>query len=144
MNQIIVNILVLFKWDIPAIIFHVIVKIQAYTGMQVFVVIKFLQLNYWNSESLRDMIDDTIKQPRFKIEYKNVDELYDQMENIGWSISEINVKRLIEILKKTKEGEFRKGVCLKVTYKGNDISINLEKLKEAVRILNKEKIKTNQ
>lgn len=45
--------------------------------------------------------------------------------------------KLIEILKKTKEGEFRKGVCLRVMYKGQEIAINLEKLKEYSEILEK-------
>ncbi len=43
--------------------------------------------------------------------------------------------RLIEILKKTKEGEFRKGVCLRVTYKWKEIAINLDMLKEYSEIL---------
>ena len=60
--------------------------------------IKYLQSNYWNSETLRDAIDDVIKQPKFKIEYKNVDDLYNQLTQIGWGISENNVKKLIQIL----------------------------------------------
>jgi len=36
----------------------------------------------------------------------------------------------IEKLDKIRENEFRKGVNLKVTYKGSVIDINLEKLKE--------------
>lgn len=43
--------------------------------------------------------------------------------------------KLIDILNKTKEGEFRKGVCLRVTYKKEEIPINLEKLKEYAEIL---------
>lgn len=38
--------------------------------------------------------------------------------------------RDIESLEKVRENEFRKGVNLKVTYKGEIININLEKLKE--------------
>src|SRR3989338_8255606 len=34
------------------------------------------------------------------------------------AIKEYEMFKLIDVLKKTKEGEFRKGVCLKVTYKG--------------------------
>ena len=67
--------------------------------------IKYLQSNYWNSESLRDAIDDVIKQPKFKIEYKNVDDLYNQLTQIGWGISEDNVKRLIQILQNKNELE---------------------------------------
>jgi hypothetical protein len=38
--------------------------------------------------------------------------------------------RKIEELRKERIGEFRKNVCLKVMYKGQEININLEKLKE--------------
>jgi len=43
--------------------------------------------------------------------------------------------RLIDALKKTKENEFRKGVCLKITYKWEEIEVNLEKLKEYSEVL---------
>ena len=67
--------------------------------------IQYLQTNYWNSEALRDMIDDVIKQPKFKIEYKNVDNLYNELTQIGWGISEKNVKELINVLNNGKELE---------------------------------------
>lgn len=71
--------------------------------------------------------------PKLKIDllkekFKNNPEVMD-------AIKEYEMFKLIEILKKTKEGEFRKGVCLKVSYKGEEISINLEKLKEYSEIL---------
>jgi len=59
---------------------------------------EYLQSNYWNSEALRDIIDDVIIQPRFKIEHKSVDGLYNELTQIGWGISEKNVKKLINIL----------------------------------------------
>ena len=43
--------------------------------------------------------------------------------------------KLIDILEKTKEGEFRKGVCLRVNHKKAEVAINLEKLKEYAEIL---------
>ena len=43
--------------------------------------------------------------------------------------------REIEKLEKMRENEFRKGVNLKVFYKGNEININLDKLKEYADIL---------
>ena len=43
--------------------------------------------------------------------------------------------KLIDILKKTKEGEFRKGVCLRITYKMKEVAVDLEKLKEYSEIL---------
>jgi len=67
--------------------------------------IQYLQTNYWNSEALRDMIDDVIKQPKFKIKYKNVDNLYNELTQIGWGISEKNVKELINVLNNGKELE---------------------------------------
>ncbi|MFW5847054.1 MAG: hypothetical protein ACOCUU_02740 [Nanoarchaeota archaeon] len=38
--------------------------------------------------------------------------------------------RKIETLRKTRIGEFRKNVCLKVLFKGEEVDIDLEKLKE--------------
>lgn len=43
--------------------------------------------------------------------------------------------RDIESLEKVRENEFRKGVNLKVTYRGEIININLEKLKEYSTVL---------
>lgn len=43
--------------------------------------------------------------------------------------------KIIDSLQKTKEGEFRKGVCLTITYKWKEVSVNLEKLKEYSEIL---------
>lgn len=43
--------------------------------------------------------------------------------------------RDIESLEKVRENEFRKGVNLKVTYKGQIVNINLDKLKEYSSIL---------
>jgi hypothetical protein len=45
--------------------------------------------------------------------------------------------RDVEKLEKVRENEFRKGVNLKVTYKGEIININLDKLKEYSQILEK-------
>lgn len=43
--------------------------------------------------------------------------------------------RSLESLEKVREGEFRKGVNLRVTYRGEIININLDKLKEYSQIL---------
>ncbi len=45
--------------------------------------------------------------------------------------------RDIEKLEKVRENEFRKGVNLKVTYKGQIINVNLDTLKEYSQILEK-------
>ena len=66
---------------------------------------------------------DVIKQV-----FKNNKEIMDAMEMY-------EMFKLIDNLNKTKEGEFRKGVCLKVTYKWKEVAINLEKLKEYSEIL---------
>lgn len=50
-------------------------------------------------------------------------------------LNEYEMFKLIDVLPKTKENEFRKGVCLRVTYKWKEISINLDKLKEYSEIL---------
>jgi hypothetical protein len=59
---------------------------------------KYVQENYWNSNSLKDAIDDLIEnyQPLFKIEYKNTNYLYNQLIELNWSISEKNIENLIE------------------------------------------------
>ena len=43
--------------------------------------------------------------------------------------------KLIDILKKGKEGEFRKGVCLRIMYRREEIRVDLDKLKEYSEIL---------
>lgn len=53
------------------------------------------------------------------------------------AVKEYEMFKLIDVLKKTKENEFRKGVCLGVLYKGEIIAVNLEKLKEYSEILEK-------
>ncbi|MFA5992430.1 MAG: hypothetical protein WC796_01845 [Candidatus Pacearchaeota archaeon] len=45
--------------------------------------------------------------------------------------------RRIEVLTKESEGEFRKNVALKVTYRGEVVKINLDKLKEYSLLLEK-------
>ena len=45
--------------------------------------------------------------------------------------------RDIEGLEKIRESEFRKGVNLRVTYKGEEVNINLDKLKEYAETLEK-------
>ncbi len=56
-------------------------------------------------------------------------------EEIQETLELYDMFRLIDILKKTKENEFRKGVCLRVMFKGKEIPINLDKLKEYSKIL---------
>ena len=51
------------------------------------------------------------------------------------ALNEYELFKLIDVLPKLKENEFRKGVCLRVTYKGIEIPINLDKLKDYSEIL---------
>ena len=81
----------------------------------------------------KKMVKSIPTAPKLKIDvlketFKNHPEVMD-------AVKEYEMFKLIEVLKKTKEGEFRKGVCLKVTYKGVETQVNLEKLKEYSEIL---------
>jgi hypothetical protein len=66
---------------------------------------KYVEKNYWNPESLKDSINDLIHehQPKFKIEYKDTNNLYNELTQIGWGVSEKNVERLISILRNGDE-----------------------------------------
>jgi len=81
----------------------------------------------------KKMVKSLPTAPKLRIDvlketFKNQPEVMD-------AVREYEMFKLIEVLKKTKEGEFRKGVCLKVTYKGIETAVNLEKLKEYSEIL---------
>lgn len=56
--------------------------------------------------------------------------IYSKDELISNVLGMYELFRDIENLDKVRENEFRKGVNLKVTYKGDTININLDKLKE--------------
>ena len=81
----------------------------------------------------KKMIKSIPSAPKPKIEaikqtFKNVPEVID-------AVKEYEMFRLIDGLNKKREGEFRKGVCLRVMYKGEEIPINMDKLKEYSEIL---------
>ena len=61
-----------------------------------------------------DLIRETFKDEKLVIETLNLYEMF----------------RRVEELKRESEGEFRKNVALKVSYRGEVVKINLEKLKE--------------
>jgi len=71
--------------------------------------------------------------PKLKVDA--VKEIFRKNPEVIDAIMEYEMFKLIDILKKTKEHEFRKGVCLGVMYKGKEIKIDLEKLKEYSEIL---------
>ncbi len=53
------------------------------------------------------------------------------------ALNEYEMFKLIDVLQKTKESEFRRGVCLRVLYKGEEVAVNLEKLREYAETLEK-------
>tara|TARA_Y100000310_G_scaffold336920_2_gene422698 strand:- start:1075 stop:1530 length:456 start_codon:yes stop_codon:yes gene_type:complete len=71
--------------------------------------------------------------PKLKLDL--IKEIFKKEEDIMDAVKEYEMFKLIEILKNTKAGEFRKGVCLTVIYKGEEIRIDLDKLKEYAEIL---------
>ena len=81
----------------------------------------------------KKMIKSIPKAPKLKIDL--LKSTFSDNSEVQDAIELYNMFKLIDTLKKTKEGEFRKGVCLRVTYKWKEIAINLEKLKEYSEIL---------
>ncbi|MBD3253432.1 hypothetical protein GF386_06875 [Candidatus Pacearchaeota archaeon] len=81
----------------------------------------------------KKLIKEIPTAPRSRLEI--LKEKFKDDPEVSDAIKEYEMFKLIDVLKKTKEGEFRKGVCLKVTYKGEEIEINLDKLKEYSEIL---------
>jgi hypothetical protein len=73
--------------------------------------------------------------PKLKIDA--IKELFKKNPDIINAVKEYEMFRLVETLQKTKENEFRKGVCLKIMYKGEQIAIDIEKLKEYADTLEK-------
>jgi len=63
--------------------------------------------------------------------------LFKKDENFSKTLDTFEMFRKIEELKKERIGEFRKNVCLKIIYKGEEINVNLEKLKEYADMLEK-------
>lgn len=73
--------------------------------------------------------------PRAKLVQLN--KLYANEPIVAKTLELYELFRDIEKLEKVRENEFRKGVNLKVTYKGQVININLDTLKEYSQILEK-------
>ena len=71
--------------------------------------------------------------PKLRIDL--IKEIFKDDEDVMDAVKEYEMFKLIEILKKSKAGEFRKGVCLTVMYRGEETRIDLEKLKEYSEIL---------
>ena len=71
--------------------------------------------------------------PKLKLDL--IKEIFKKEPDVMDAVKEYEMFKLIDILQKTKVGEFRKGVCLTVTYKGEEIRIDLLMLKEYSEIL---------
>jgi hypothetical protein len=70
-----------------------------------------------------------------KLRIDAIKELFKKNPEVINAITEYEMFKLIDPLVKTKEGEFRKGVCLRVMFRGKETAINLDKLKEYAEIL---------
>ena len=81
----------------------------------------------------KKMIKSIPTAPKLKIDL--IKEAFKNSSEVMDAVKEYEMFKLVEVLKKTKEGEFRKGVCLRITYKGVETQVNLEKLKEYSEIL---------
>jgi hypothetical protein len=81
----------------------------------------------------KKLLKDIPSAPKLKIDKLKI--VFSDVPEVINAVKEYEMFKLIDVLKKTKEGEFRKGVCLKVTYKGEETPINLDKLKEYSEIL---------
>jgi len=66
--------------------------------------------------------------PRAKL--MQLKKIYEKEEVISETLKLYELFRDLDSIEKVRENEFRKGVNLKVTYKGEVININLDKLKE--------------
>lgn len=71
--------------------------------------------------------------PKLKID--EMREIFKKKPEIIQAIDIYDMFKLIDILQKAKENEFRKGVCLKIQYRGQEVKVDLEKLKEYSEIL---------
>jgi len=71
--------------------------------------------------------------PKLKLDL--VKEIFKDIPEVMDAVKEFEMFKLIDILKNTKAGEFRKGVCLTVLYKGEEVRVDLDKLKEYAAIM---------
>lgn len=81
----------------------------------------------------KKMIKKIPTAPKLKIDM--VKQVFRKNPEVIDAVEQYEMFKLIDALKKTKEGEFRKGVCLRVTYKWQEVQINLDKLKEYSQLL---------
>lgn len=92
--------------------------------------------------SLEKLIEKAAKQKKWKpvpdaprARLLQLKKIYENDKLISEVLDMYELFRDIEKLEKVRENEFRKGVNLKVFYKGQEININLEKLRSYADIL---------
>jgi hypothetical protein len=66
--------------------------------------------------------------PKLKLDFLR--ETFKKHPEVIAALDEYLMFKLVDVLKNTKEHEFRKGVCLTLTYKMEEVPINLDKLKD--------------
>ncbi|HJX50604.1 MAG TPA: hypothetical protein VJ438_04025 [Candidatus Nanoarchaeia archaeon] len=109
-------------------------------------VIKNLLLRW--SKMIETAIEDILKHAKKKKKIKlipaspirKMDEirgLFKKDANFMETMEFYEMIRKIDELRQERIGEFRKNVCLKLYYKGNEININLEQLKKYAEMLEK-------
>jgi hypothetical protein len=70
-----------------------------------------------------------------KLKLDSIKKIFQNNPAVLDAVEEYEMFKLIDVLKKDKENEFRKGVCLRISFRSKEIAINLEKLKEYSEIL---------
>jgi len=73
--------------------------------------------------------------PKLKIDL--IEKTFAKYPEVIDALNEYKMFKLIDVLPKTKESEFRKGVCLRITYKMQEVAVNLDKLKEFAEVIDK-------
>lgn len=63
--------------------------------------------------------------------------IFKKDEDMQKALDVYEMFRKIEELKKERIGEFRKNVTLRISYRGEEVNVNLEKLKEYAEMLEK-------
>jgi len=55
--------------------------------------------NNWNIWTFKEYLDDATDLPEFRIDEKNVNEVYEEMKKKGWGISDLALKKLLQKIK---------------------------------------------
>lgn len=86
-----------------------------------------------NKAKKKKMIKKVPTAPKLKVD--EMKKIFKRKTEITNAIELYEMFKIIDVLHKTKESEFRKGVCLRIQYRGEEIKVDLEKLKEYSEIL---------